>query len=276
MSELLKKIFLEDIELPGMPEVAVEVINALEDEYCSVGKLEGIIIRDVSLTATILRIANSPVYSTGKPIERVSEAMVMIGLQNVVPFVCVAVIANKYSGSQNDKAAISHLLGVSQAASSLARHVKAFSVKREVATVAGLLHDVGKLILYSGIPKEYRRIREQAQNEKIPLYQAETTMLGFNHCLVGAALTTKWNLPVPYREAIRRHHEEKVKKSGLKEVDALCYLIRVSDKMVFDSGNEPFVSGEAHLPELLAALDIDEAAYKRVAKKIRDMGKPGI
>jgi len=270
MSELLMKIFFEDIELPGMPDVAVKVIAALEDEYCSIEKLEEIIMRDVSLTATILRIANSPLYGSGKPVARVAEAMMMIGLQNVVPFVCIAAVANQYSGPSNDYTVIRHLISVSQAAYLLAGQVKTAPINREEAAVAGLLHDIGKVILYSGIPDEYKKIRDQSQKEKIPLYQLENKLLGFNHCLVGAAVATKWNLPVLYREAIRRHHNDKVIMSGLKELDTLCYLIRVADKMVFDSGHEPFISGESNLPRLLAALDIDEAAYQQVAKKIME------
>jgi putative nucleotidyltransferase with HDIG domain len=271
MSELLRKIIFEEIELPGMPDVAVKVITALEDEYCSIEKLEEIIINDVSLTAAILRIANSPLYNTGKPLGRISEAMVMIGLRNIVPFVCIAAIANKYSGSLHDKTVIRHLISVSQAASELAGHAKAFPVNREIAAVAGLFHDVGKIMLYSSVPNEYGRLRDQARKDKTPLYELEDTLFGFNHCLVGAALATKWNLPVLYRECIRRHHEEKVKTKALKEEDILCYVIRIADKMVFDSGKEPYVSGEKHLAELLTVLGIDDAAYKRVAKKIKEM-----
>jgi putative nucleotidyltransferase with HDIG domain len=267
MHEALRKIFLEEIEIPGMPDVAIKVIATLEDEYCSIEKLEKIIMTDVSLTATILRIANSPLYSTGKPIVRVAEAMVMIGLQNVMPFVCIAVIANQYSGSIKDHSLIQHLFSVSQAASLLAGHVKAVPIQREVAAVAGLFHDVGKIILAASIPNEYDKIRNLAQKEKIPLFKIEDKLFGFNHCLIGAALATKWNLPVLYRESIMRHHEEKVRKSGLEEVDALCYLIRIADKMASDFGKKTLVSGGGSLPELLDALGIEESVYKQVLKK---------
>jgi putative nucleotidyltransferase with HDIG domain len=272
MSELLRKIFLEEIEIPGMPNVAVRVIAALEDEYCSIEKLEEIILDDVSLSSTILRIANSPLYSSGKPIARVAEAMVMIGLQNIMPFICIAVIANQYSGSAKDHSLVRHLLLVSQAASSLAGHVKTVPIQPEVAAVAGLFHDVGKIILYASIPDEYSRIGTLAQKENIPLYELEDKLLGFNHCLIGAALATKWNLPVLYRESIRRHHEEEIRIIGINEVDALCYLIRIADKIASDSSKEPVAPGERCLSELLAALGIEESAYRLVSKKVKDKG----
>jgi putative nucleotidyltransferase with HDIG domain len=272
VTELFKKIVLEDVEIPGVPDIALKVIEALEDEYCSVEKLEAIIMRDVSLTATILRIANSPAYGRRHEVARVSDAMLLIGLQNIVPFVCIAAVVNQHAEESDETAAVRHLLSVSHAASLLSGHIKTVEVKREMAAVAGLFHDVGKIIMCSGIPAEYRKIRATAGEQKTPLYQIETALLGFNHCLVGAALATKWNLPPPYREAIRRHHDEKVKKTGLRETDALCYVIRLADKMAFDSGAEPFVSGEKHFPELLEALGIDEQTYKRVAKKVREKG----
>ena len=272
MSELFRKIMRDDIDIPGMPDLAVRVIAALEDEYCSISKLEQVIMTDLSITATILKIANAPLYQTGKAVTRVADAMVMIGMQNVIPFVCISALANQYSGASYDGIVTRHLLAVSQTASFLAGSVKTVPIKREMAAIAGLFHDSGKLVLYANIPKEYSKIKSRAHKEKIAIIELEDELLGFNHCLIGGALAAKWKLPAIYRETIRKHHDEKVRKSGIKEEDALCYLIRVSDKMMLDIDNSHFISGERHLPELLVALGIEEAEYKKLAKKIREKG----
>ena len=272
MSELFRKIMVDDIDIPGMPDIAVRVIAALEDEYCSISKLEQVIMTDLSITATILKIANAPLYRTGKAVARVADAMVMIGMQNVIPFVCISALANQYSAAAYDSIVNRHLLQVSQTAALLAGHVKTLPIKREMAAVAGLFHDAGKLVLYSNIPKEYGKIKSRAHKEKTAIFELEDELLGFNHCLIGGALAAKWKLPAIYRETIRKHHDEKVRKSGIKEEDALCYLVRVADKMVLDLDNSHFISGEMHMPELLTALGMEESEYRQASKKIREKG----
>ena len=244
----------------------------LEDEYCSIAKLEQVILEDPSITAVLLKISNAPLFMTGKSLTTVAESIMAIGMGNVVAFVSLAAVTNQCINSNCDKDILRHLLAVSSAASMLAEHVKKVTVKREVATIAGLLHDVGKLVLMISLPKEYAKTKKHSMEEKQPFFKAEEALLGTNHCLVGGALARKWKLPDIYQEVIMKHHDVKIKATGLSNGDILCYLVRIADKLALDAGIGAFVSGEQNLPGLLACLGIEEAVYQDISQKIVKAG----
>jgi hypothetical protein len=89
---------------------------------------------------------------------------------------------------------------------------------------------------------------------------------------VGSALARKWKLPHIYQEIILKHHDAKIKATGLSNVDILCYLVRIADKLVLDAGIGAFISGEQDLPDLLACLGIEEAVYEDISQKIVKAG----
>ena len=276
MSNTFDKINLDDIDIPGRPDVVLKVIAMLEDEYCSVAKLEKVILEDPSITAVLLKISNAPLFMTGKSITTVAESIMSIGIGNVVALVSLAAVANECLNSNCDKDILRHLLAVSSAASMLAEHVKRVTVKREVATIAGLLHDVGKLVMMISLPKEYTKTKKRAMEEKQAFFRAEEALLGTNHCMVGSALARKWKLPHIYQEVIMKHHDSKIKATGLSNEDILCYLVRIADKLVLDAGIGGFLSGEQDLPDLLACLGIEEAVYQDISQKIVKAGTTDI
>jgi putative nucleotidyltransferase with HDIG domain len=270
MSEIFSRIMKDDIDIPGVPDMATKIMVVLEDKYCSVEKLEKVLIEDVSITSAILKIANAPAYRTGRSVKTIADALLTVGIDNLVPFICIAALANQHSKKKADKDINRHLMLVSAAASMLAKHVKALSVKHEIAAIAGLFHDVGKAVLFDNLPKEYANIKTRALKEKKPFFELEDELVGFNHTIIGSMLAKKWNLPPIYSECIKKHHDDKVKKSGLKEEDAICYLIRIADNMVLNMDGTPFISAEQHLPELMAAVGIDSAIHQKVAKKLKE------
>ena len=124
MSNTFDKINLDDIDIPGRPDVVLKVIAMLEDEYCSIAKLEKVILEDPSITAVLLKISNAPLFMTGKSITTVAESIMSIGIGNVVAFVSLAAVANQCLNSKCDKDILRHLLAVSSAASMLTEHTK--------------------------------------------------------------------------------------------------------------------------------------------------------
>ncbi len=272
MSNTFDKINLDDIDIPSRPDVVLKVIAMLEDEYCSIAKLEKVILEDPSITAVLLKISNAPLFMTGKSITTVAESIMSIGIGNVVAFVSLAAVANQCINSNCDRDILSHLLAVSSAASMFTEHTKKVTVKREVATIAGLLHDVGKLVLMISLPKEYTKTKQHAMKEQQAFFRAEEALLGTNHCVVGSTLAGKWKLPHIYQEVIMKHHDVKIKATGLSDEDILCYLVRIADKLVLDAGIGGFISGERDLPDLLTCLGIEEAVYQDISRKIVQAG----
>ena len=276
VSNTFDEINRDDIDIPGRPDVVLKVIAMLEDEYCSIAKLEQVILEDPSITAVLLKISNAPLFMTGKSITTVAESIMSIGIGNVVALVSLAAVANQCLNSNCDKDILRHLLAVSSAASMLAEHVKKVTVKREVAAIAGLLHDAGKLVLMISLPTEYTKTKRHALEEKQAFFRAEEALLGTNHCMVGSALARKWKLPHIYQEVIMKHHDIKIKATDLSNEDVLCYLVRIADKLVLDAGIGAFISGEQDLPDLLACLGIEEAVYQDISQKIVEAGTSDI
>ena len=122
------------------------------------------------------------------------------------------------------------------------------------------------------LPKEYTKTKQHAMEEKQAFFRAEEALLGTNHCMVGSALARKWKLPHIYEEVIMKHHDVKIKTTGLSNEDILCYLVRIADKLVLDAGIGGFISGEQDLPDLLTCLGIEEAVYQDISRKIVQAG----
>ncbi|HMK60590.1 MAG TPA: HDOD domain-containing protein [Dissulfurispiraceae bacterium] len=276
MSEGFDKINLDDIDIPGRPDVVIKVMSVLEDEFCSTEKLEQVILEDPSITATLLKIANAPVYLTGRPIITVADSILSIGMQNVVALVSLAAIANQCLNANCDKDLIRHVVAVSAASSMLAGHAKKAGVKREVATVAGLLHDIGKLIMNISDLSAYNKARSHAKGKNIPFIEAEELLLGINHCTIGGLLAEKWKLPDIYRQVILHHHDENVKKAVLNDEEALSYIVRIADKLALDAGAGTSLSGEKRLADLLSCLGISQSACSETAACMTKMSRANI
>jgi putative nucleotidyltransferase with HDIG domain len=272
LSDELNKINIDDIDIPGRPDVVLKVIAMLEDDYCSIAKLEQVILEDPAITAVLLKIANAPLFMTGRSITTVGDAIMAIGISNVVAFVSLAAIANQCLNFSSDQDVMRHSLAVSAAAAMLSEQCKSAPIRREVAVVAGLLHDLGKLVLMIGLPKEYVRVRNRALSDKKSFIRVEEELIGTTHCKIGSTLAGKWMLPDVYNEVILKHHVSEINKTGFSNRDALCYLIRIADKLVLDAGIGRFVSCETGLSVLMECLGIKPSAYDEVSKEIAKAG----
>ncbi|MBZ0156844.1 MAG: HDOD domain-containing protein [Alphaproteobacteria bacterium] len=272
---LFQKIMLDDIEVPGMPDIAVKVLSLLEDEYCSMRKLEAVIFEDPSLTTAILKVANAPFYKTGKSINTLPEAIMAIGLHNLLALVSIISLTNQLSGKHFDTALMRHAMAVSSAAALLAQEGR--GVKKEEALVAGLLHDIGKTILSCNAPEQYTVIRDRSVKEKRPFIEIEDEVLGFNHCTIGSVLAKKWKFPALYEHIIRTHHGESVKSpAGPEQVlsceERLCYVVRIADTLTLAAGIGVGEPSEKRLGDLLRVLGIDAETYIGIKRKVAAAG----
>ena len=270
MDSVLKKITLEEIEIPGIPGIAAQVLALLEDEYCSMGKLEKVILKDQALTAGILRIANAPFYSTGKSVKTLSEAIMAVGLRNLLALISIISLTHQLHGKQIDPDLMHHAMAVSAASAALARHAKVVAV--EEALVGGLLHDIGKTIFLASAPAQYRALKEKVNKERRPFIEVENELLSFNHCHIGGMVAEKWRLPELYVHIIENHHNENAAelKAARKITyeDMLCYIIRLADKVILDAGAGIGRSTEKKAQELLDVFNIGESIYVEIVKEI--------
>lgn len=272
MDAIQKKLSLEDLQIPGLPNTTAEIIAALEDDFCSIQKLEDVILKDPALTAEVLRIVNAPLYQSGKSVSSVADTIMFIGMGNLVTLVSIASLTHQCSSGALDRTVIKHLLAVASTATLLAEQAEKVRIRREVAVVAGLLHDIGIIVLLDRLPHEYAAIRSRAAAAGIPLAAAEQEGFGFTHCSVGALLAERWHFPPIYKLALEHHHDESI-PADIKEAEALCLLVRLADKLVIDAGIGDEILPEVDENMLCAALGIDARALEEIKKQVSGMTK---
>ncbi len=269
MDNLFQKIMIDDIDMPVMPDIAMKVLSMLDDGNFSLTEFENTIMEDQNLTISILKIANAPIYKTGKSANTLSDAIMVIGLNNILALVSIIALTKEMSGKYLDPELMRHAVAVSSASALLAQKIK--GLKREEALVAGLIHDIGKTVLSVNAHEQYKTIKSRAKKEGIPFIEVEDDLLGFNHCNIGSILAAKWKFPKIYEYVIKHHHEDTVKRrlktnNTLAYEDLLCYAVRVANYIALDAGVGVEKPAETRLSDLMKVLDIDETTYDEVKK----------
>ena len=197
-------------ELEALPIVAQRVLAMVRDDSASVDRIAALLGTDQALTAAVLRHANSGLAMPNRRIASLREALARIGqraLGEVLVRACAGPLLDRglppYALPR--RVAWRHAATASVASRDLARILKAPGA--EEASVAGLLHDVGKTVLTSVVPEIAAEAVAIARSRRIPVWQAEAQVLGFHHGQVGGALLRSWGLPEPLVEAVALHHE---------------------------------------------------------------------
>lgn len=266
-------ISLDDIQLPGLPDTTARLIAALEDDFCSIGQLEEIILRDPALTAEVLRIVNAPYYQSGRSdaaISSVADTIMFIGIENLVTLVSIASLTNLCSSTNLDRELIRHLIAVSSTAAMLAKQTDRLHIRREVAVVAGLLHDIGVIVLLERLQQRYASIRTRAFENKEPLVIAEQQALGFTHCTIGALLAERWHFPTIYRTVLGSHHDPVIPET-ISETSSICLLVQLADKLAIDAGIGFEIPTEIDESQICHALGIEGSSLKQAREHVVSM-----
>jgi putative nucleotidyltransferase with HDIG domain len=203
---LLARIIKATGDLPTMPHVANLVIEKLAAPATSPQEIHTIISKDQSLAARVLRIANSPFYGYPRTITRLTDAIVIMGFNSIRSLVLTSAFQDLFkSFGLTEKLLWEHSL---ICASISQRIAKATGFKKtEEAFLVGLMHDIGKVILYLRVPDKMTEIIQEVYNtQETSFIELEENVFGFNHADVGRAMAAKWNFAKEIEEAIGNHH----------------------------------------------------------------------
>lgn len=196
--------------LPPMPAVALELLHTLTETDASSADLAELarrIAQDQAITARVLRVANSPFYGLQSRVASINDAIVVLGFSAVRSLVLTSAVvttlpAGKCAGFSADRF-WRHVLGTAVAAQALARPLRR---KPESLFIAGLLHDIGRLVMLSANPEGFARVIQIATERDCHLVDVETEIFGCDHTAVGAAIAQHWNFPADIVEALAFHH----------------------------------------------------------------------
>ena len=196
--------------LPSLPTLYSRILKELQQPGASIKRIGDIIARDVGMTAKILQLVNSAFFGLPRHISSPSQAVSLLGLDTVRALVLSIQVFAGFEKTGVDNFSIEslwrHSVNVSQCANYIARAVNLEQKSIDDALMAGLLHDVGKLVLAVNSPGEYNSALALAKSKQMELWRAEKEVFGASHAEVGAYLMGLWGLPDSIVEALAFHH----------------------------------------------------------------------
>jgi len=222
-------------ELPALPHVTYKVLQLTSNPRTNLTELADTIAQDQVLTAKVLRMANSAYYGYARRIYGIMEALLILGFSTVRNLVLAASVYNvmdmEVKGYFLPKGDLwRHSMATALTARSLARKV-GYELSDQ-AFIAGLLHDIGKIVLNTYMKELFDHVLEKVYRENIPFMEAEQQILGFDHTAVGSRVAEKWNLPEELVEAIANHHTP----SRARHNPKLTSIVHVADAASMSMG----------------------------------------
>ena len=271
MDEQIKQIFSEQNELLSLPQTLSEVLRVVRDESSSAQDLANVLMHDPALTAKVLRIVNSPYYGAKREVSSVSQAVITLGTRQVTALALSSSLYNlacKWESSIDQVRFWRHSLETAIGSRIIAEKVKYANV--EEAFVAGLLHDLGTLILEKTYSEQFARIQKNCKDGE-SLIDLEEEAWGTNHAKVGQFLLEQWNLPDSICTAVGHHHDlfaPETTNPDLQLPQIVCLSNLISQ---FNIADEPrmVLLMEAENREIIQTnMEINGSALKEIQKDL--------
>jgi HD-like signal output (HDOD) protein len=196
--------------LPSVPSLYSEIVNELKSPDASIHRVGDIIARDPGMTAKILQLVNSAFFGIRRVISSPLDAATYLGLETIQSLVLSLNAFGKFESCRVPGCSIEQIWSHCMTAGVLAKRIMeregAGKTLAEEAFTAGLLHDLGKLVLAFNLPEEYGEVLTRSALRQVTLQEAEREVLGTTHAEIGAYLLGLWGLPNPIMEAVALHH----------------------------------------------------------------------
>ena len=197
--------------LPSLPALYTEVVQELQSPEPSMRRVAQIITQDPAMAAKVMQLVNSALFGLSRRIADLDRAVSLMGLDAIKSLVLSAKVFGELDSQALGELSLEALWSHSALVGSFAKRICVEErAEKEIvgnAMTAGLLHDVGKLILAANLPEDYRRVRELAEREQYSLSRVEELEFGATHAGLGAYLLGIWGLPDPIVQAVAFHHE---------------------------------------------------------------------
>lgn len=207
LEELMAKI----TRLPSIPSLYFELVDLMRNPDADIDDIGRVIARDMTMTAAVLKMANSAFFGLQRVVTNTTEATMYLGIATLRSLVLSVQIFSQFEskamGAFSVEELWSHSLEVASAARSIARAQRASKDLFEEAFVTGVLHDIGKLVLASNFAADYDRVLALMVEKQIGDCSAEKEVFGVTHAEVGGRLLRLWGLPFSMVEAVELHHE---------------------------------------------------------------------
>ncbi|HMB70480.1 MAG TPA: HDOD domain-containing protein, partial [bacterium] len=280
----LRRIFGRNInDLPTLPHVVTQILDRTRNTDSSLDEIVSLIATDQALVSTILKLVNSAFYGFSRRITTLKQSITLLGFRSVRNIVVnagvVGVFRKRTFNNQYRFRLWDHSIACGVAAREIARRT-GYQAKEEAFT-AGLLHDIGKVVIDQYAPKDSAAIMKRVDSGT-PAREAEAEVLGVDHTKIGAWIAERWHLPKTLCWVIEHHHEpdsdavpgERDLVRLVAAANSLCRIRKSDDPTEVESALEDWVASPANLLQLplVTAREILAETWLGKAEAMRTFG----
>lgn len=254
-------------DLPSLPAVVAELLATMEQEDIDTHVLAAKIALDQALTAKTLRLANSSFYGLQSKVTTIQQAISVLGFHSIRTLVTACSVTASFTPGKDVEfdfqAFWRHAIGSAVCARVLAPR---FGINPDTAFTAGLLHDLGTLVLCTRFPADYRRVAAYQREHDCVTSAAQLAVFGIDHAAVGSALTAHWKFPQQIQAAVAGHHlaDEATAPPGARAAPSLTtvtYMANILAHALDMSGQEDDQVPPLSL-EVWQSLDLSDSAWE--------------
>ena len=239
--------------LKMLPAVATQALQIVEDPDCGINEFAAVVERDPSLAAGILRMANSVVFSSGKPVLNLHQAVVRLGFRQCKNLIVTASFSSMMKSMTLDEEWIRETLSQHSFTTALLclnmNRTLNIGFQGEEFT-GGLIHDIGRLLLATCYSDCFSELDKLEFDEEIGVLAAEQALVETNHCEIGAWFVTKNALPEQLKSVVRFHHNPEQADANSRRFVALVavcdhmanHLQRYEESRGYDPASNPFLA----------------------------------
>jgi putative nucleotidyltransferase with HDIG domain len=252
-------------DLPSLPAVVMELLNSIDQEDIDISVLARKVSHDQALTAKTLRLANSSQFGLQVKVTTIQQAVTYLGFQATRNLVLAAAVTGCFPAGRcpgfNDKAFWRHSIATAACAKVLARQMR---FNQDYAFTAGLLHDIGRLVLVSCFPQQYAQAIAYRAAHDCSLLDAERAALGVDHVEAGVALGEHWNFSTTMTHALAHHHSPEAIGAGF-----LATIVHLADAVAhaLDLAGEADEAAPTVSSVAWTALALDEQAWLEIFRE---------
>ncbi len=259
--------------LPTPPIVFHQIQKVINDPKVNAGQIAAILAEDPAMSVKVLKLTNSAFYGLAREIDSVKQAVVIVGMEAIKNLVLSASVLDMFKGKDVDtdfqEKFWRHSLATAFCSRILAKRVrKSGIVDPDSAFSAGLLHDIGKMVIACFLPAEYKAIKEARITDTTSgSFEIEDKVLGYTHAQIGALLAVQWKLPQKLGESITFHHQP----SSAVLKDPIIYIVHMGNylaKRTFYDGDDRKLVGNLEAGALEFA-GVTEADLDTYAEELR-------
>jgi putative nucleotidyltransferase with HDIG domain len=259
-------------EIGSLPQTLAAVLKVLNNPNSGADEIADVISKDVSLTSRVLRMVNSAQFGRRRRVTRVSEAVILMGINSIKVLTLSSSVFSMVADKElfqkfNIKRIWRHLIETASSARSIASEIKYRG--QEEAFVAGILHDIGIIVMVIYFNEKYLEVLDKMRTGKKGLSLTEREVFGFAHEEVGGQLIENWKLPSNLSFVVGNHHNYE-NSSLVPEEEVLNHIIALADRLSMGPFDDCYPDVEENIiaiQTLGRQLNLDSATINRIRKE---------